>query len=84
MLATRVGRWFVSRASRASLALLSSLVVCAVTSSAASAQPGTGKVWIVYNRWEPTHGTVNSEPGTDNNQTWARHSSDKCATNGTG
>ncbi len=36
----------------------------------------TGKVWIIYNRWEPTHGTANSEPGTDNNQTWARHSSD--------
>lgn len=36
----------------------------------------TGKVWLIYNRWEPGRGTENSVPGTDHNQTWARHSSD--------
>ena len=36
----------------------------------------TGKVWLVFNRWQPGHGTANSLPGTDHNQTWARHSAD--------
>lgn len=33
-----------------------------------------GRVWIFYNRWEPGFGTELSQPGTANNQTWARHS----------
>ena len=36
----------------------------------------SGKTWLIYNRWEPARGTRNSLPGTDHNQTWARHSSD--------
>ena len=35
-----------------------------------------GRVWILYNRWEPGHGTNSSEPGTTNNQSWARSSDD--------
>lgn len=35
-----------------------------------------GRVWILYNRWEPGHGTNSSEPGTANNQSWARSSDD--------
>jgi sialidase-1 len=34
----------------------------------------TRRVWILYNRWEPGHGTASSRPGTSNNQTWARYS----------
>ncbi len=40
----------------------------------------TGRVWVLYNRWEPGHGTSSSQPGTKNNQTWARHSQDNGAT----
>lgn len=40
----------------------------------------TGRVWILYNRWEPGHGTESCRPGTDNNQTWARYSQDHGAT----
>ena len=36
----------------------------------------TGRVWILYNRWEPAFGTERSQPGTSNNQTWARYSED--------
>ena len=35
-----------------------------------------GRVWIVYNRWEPGFGTILSQPGTTNNQTWLSHSDD--------
>ena len=35
-----------------------------------------GRVWILYNRWEPGHGTNSSGPGTTNNQSWARSSDD--------
>ena len=35
-----------------------------------------GRVWILFNRWEPGHGTDSSEPGTANNQSWARSSDD--------
>jgi len=35
-----------------------------------------GRVWLLYNRWEPGHGTDSSEPGTANNQSWARSSDD--------
>ncbi len=35
-----------------------------------------GRVWIFYNRWEPTFGTERSQPGTANNQMWARSSDD--------
>ena len=38
--------------------------------------PKAGRVFILYNRWEPGFGTVLSEPGTANNQTWIRHSAD--------
>ena len=34
------------------------------------------RVWILYNRWEPGHGTQTSQPGTTNNQSWARYSDD--------
>jgi sialidase-1 len=34
----------------------------------------TRRVWIVYNRWEPGFGTERSQPGTVNNQLWARFS----------
>ncbi len=40
----------------------------------------TRRVWILYNRWEPGHGTESSQPGTRNNQTWARYSRDNGAT----
>ena len=40
----------------------------------------TRRVWIVYNRWEPGHGTESSKPGTANNQTWARWSGDNGVT----
>ena len=33
-----------------------------------------GRVWIVFNRWEPGFGTRLSQAGTTNSQTWARHS----------
>ena len=33
-------------------------------------------IWLLYNRWEPDYGTVNSQPGTRNNQSWARYSMD--------
>ena len=36
----------------------------------------TRRVWILYNRWEPGHGTASSRPATANNQTWARYSDD--------
>ena len=36
----------------------------------------TGRVWIFYNRWEPAFGTALSQPGTSNNQAWARYSED--------
>ena len=39
-----------------------------------------GRVWILYNRWEPGFGTERSQPGTSNNQAWARHSDDNGAT----
>jgi sialidase-1 len=32
------------------------------------------RVWVLFNRWEPGHGTGSSKPGTANNQTWARWS----------
>lgn len=35
------------------------------------------RVWVLFNRWEPGHGTASSEPGTANNQTWARWSDDE-------
>ena len=38
------------------------------------------RVWIVYNRWEPGHGTESSKPGTSNNQVWARWSGDNGVT----
>jgi sialidase-1 len=40
----------------------------------------TKRVWLVYNRWEPGHGTQSSRPGTTNNQTWARWSGDNGVT----
>ena len=40
----------------------------------------SGRVWILYNRWEPGFGTERSQPGTSNNQAWARHSDDNGAT----
>lgn len=36
----------------------------------------TGRVWLLYNRWQPGFGTGQSRPGTSNNQTWARYSAD--------
>ena len=35
-----------------------------------------GRIWILFNRWEPGHGTLSSQMGTRNNQTWAYHSED--------
>lgn len=35
-----------------------------------------GRLWLLYNRWEPGFGTERSRPGTSNNQTWARSSDD--------
>lgn len=35
-----------------------------------------GRIWILYNRWEPGFGTIKSQPGTANCQTWARWSDD--------
>jgi len=35
-----------------------------------------GRLWLFYNRWEPGFGTVRSQPGTRNNQMWARTSED--------
>ena len=35
-----------------------------------------GWTWILYNRWEPSFGTRESEPGTADSQAWARHSKD--------
>lgn len=35
-----------------------------------------GRLWVVYNRWEPAFGTAESKPGTANNQAWVRHSDD--------
>ena len=35
-----------------------------------------GRTWIIYNRWEPGRGTINAEPGTTHNKTWARSSDD--------
>ncbi len=40
----------------------------------------TSRVWILYNRWEPGFGTERSQPGTSNNQTWARYSEDNGTT----
>jgi sialidase-1 len=34
------------------------------------------RLWVLYNRWEPGHGTESSRPGTMNNQVWARSSDD--------
>ncbi|MCC6539655.1 MAG: exo-alpha-sialidase [Bryobacterales bacterium] len=36
----------------------------------------TRRLWLLYNRWEPGHGTLSSMPGTMNNQVWARWSDD--------
>jgi sialidase-1 len=36
----------------------------------------TGRIWTLYNRWEPGHDTDTSQPGTSNNQSWARFSDD--------
>ena len=36
----------------------------------------TKRLWLLYNRWEPGHGTVSSMPGAMNNQVWARWSDD--------
>ena len=35
-----------------------------------------GRIWVLFNRWEPGHGTFSSQIGTRNNQTWAYHSED--------
>lgn len=35
------------------------------------------RLWILFNRWEPGHGTATSRPGTANNQTWVRWSDDE-------
>lgn len=35
-----------------------------------------GRLWILFNRWEPGFGTERSLPGTGNNQLWARTSDD--------
>jgi len=37
---------------------------------------GVGRIWVLYNRWEPGYGTRDSQPGTDNNQAWVRYSDD--------
>ena len=34
------------------------------------------RVWIFFNRWEPGFGEEKSQPGTTNNQMWARSSDD--------
>ena len=39
-----------------------------------------GVIWLLYNRWEPGYGTMASEPGTMNCQSWARYSIDSGAT----
>ena len=39
-------------------------------------EQNSGRVLIVYNRWEPGFGTILSQPGTDNNQVWLRYSDD--------
>ncbi|MBM3797196.1 MAG: exo-alpha-sialidase [Acidobacteria bacterium] len=36
----------------------------------------TKRLWVLFNRWEPGHGTVSSMPGVMNNQVWARWSDD--------
>ena len=36
----------------------------------------TGRIWVLYNRWEPGFGTYLSQPGTSNNQVWVRYSDD--------
>lgn len=40
----------------------------------------TGRLFLLYNRWEGTLGTTNSLPGTNNNTTWMRYSDDDGAT----
>ena len=40
----------------------------------------SGRIWIFYNRWQPGFGTDKSQPGTANNQMWARTSDDHGAT----
>lgn len=35
-----------------------------------------GRLWVLFNRWEPGFGTIRSKPGTNNCQTWARWSDD--------
>lgn len=35
-----------------------------------------GRLWILFNRWEPGFGTERSQPGASNNQAWARYSDD--------
>ena len=35
-----------------------------------------GRVWIIFNRWEPGFGTRLSQAGTTNSQTWTRYSDD--------
>ncbi len=36
----------------------------------------TGRLFLLYNRWEGFHGTVDSAPGTNNNTAWVRQSDD--------
>ncbi|MCW5981500.1 MAG: exo-alpha-sialidase [Bryobacteraceae bacterium] len=48
----------------------------AASNPAPVADRDSGRVLILYNRWEPGHGTAESRPGTANNQTWARWSAD--------
>lgn len=39
-----------------------------------------GRLWVLFNRWEPGRGTASSRPGTSDNQAWARWSDDHGAT----
>lgn len=40
----------------------------------------TGRVWVLYNRWEGNTGTSDAQPGTHQNSAWARYSDDNGAT----
>ncbi len=45
-----------------------------VSNATSVVDQSTGRVWLLYNRWEGTHGTADSMPGTTNNTAWVRYS----------
>jgi sialidase-1 len=47
-----------------------------VSNPATVLDDSTGRVWVLYNRYEGNLGTVDSQPGTTNNTAWARYSDD--------